>query len=244
MEQLNENFIFEQGSDPDVLLIMFTGGYAKHQAAHPFDWLQVAGLYPYSKIYVRDPTKRMCADGVGGQLDSFDKLVDALRETAHRLKATRIITVGASAGTFPAILAAHLLKADYCHAFSPLPYVNLQRSILMMDKRMVRLIWTTGIMYYIARIRSVKYSDLGKELSNTNGHTRYYLHVCRDSPLDYKRAQYLANRPNVNLIKYPCNHHDVPRYLVRQRCMDKIFNIANQDQFLGMDFLRSAIGDG
>ncbi len=237
MQQLNENFIYEQGLDPEVLLIMFTGGYGKQS----FDWLQVASRYPYSKIFVRDPTKRMCADGIGGQINSFDKLLDALRETTQRLNATRIITIGASAGTFPAILAAHLLKADYCHAFSPLPYVNLKRSILRMDMKMVRSICTTGILYYISRIRSVKYSDLGKELSNTNDFTRYYLHVCRDSPLDYRRALYLADLPNVSLVRYPCNHHDVPRYLAKRRCLDKLFNIADQDHLLEMDFLRNAV---
>jgi len=240
MQQLTENLIYQQGSDPEVLLITFTGGYGVEAAAKQFEWLRVSSFYPYSSIFVRDPSKRMCAHGIGGNLDSFDKLLEALREIAQRLNATRIITIGSSAGSFAAILAAHLLKADYCHAFAPHPYCNLKRAILRMDKRMVRQIWATGILSYFTQMGSRKYYDLGNELANTNGHTRYFLHVCRHSDVDYRRAQYLADRPNVNVIDYPCDQHVVPRYLARYKCLDKLFDINNQDRLLEMEFIREA----
>jgi hypothetical protein len=240
MQQLNENFSVEQGSDPEVLLIVFSG-FADFSVSQPFHFQQVAGLYPYSKIFVRDPTRRMCLHGIGGQLDSLEKLIDALRQTAQRLKATRIITVGSSGGSFPAILAAHLLKADYCHAFSPFPYANLERAILRMDWQIIRRFRRTVAKLNFLPTRTRKYYDLRKVLMDTNNHTRYFLHVCRHYRWDYKRAQYLAGLPNVMALGYPCDQHVVARYLAKQKCLDALFNINNQDKLLELEAMRTAV---
>ena len=241
MQRLNENIMFEQYPDTGVVIIAFTGGYEKGLQSNSFEWLKATGSYPYSRIFVRDTTGQMCVDGIDRQLDSFDKLLGALREIIQHLKATQIITIGSSAAAFPAILAAHLLKADYCHAFSPLPYSSLKRSLLRMDKRMIQLILRNGVFHYLSRIPFRKYYDLGKDLSNTNGHTRYFIHVCRHSRIDMKRAQYLSNFPNVNLIDYSCDQHTVARYLAKHKCLGELFNINNQNQLLKMEFLQNAI---
>jgi hypothetical protein len=240
MQEYGENFRFEQGTDPNVLLILFTG-FGKRPSSQPFDFHQIAGLYPYSRIFVRDPSGRMCLHGIGGWLNSLEKLMDALRETAQRAKATRIITVGSSGGSYPAILAAHLLKADYCHAFSAFPYANLERAILRMDWQIIRAFWRTVLKLNFLPTRSRQYYDLRKVLLSTNNCTRYYLHVCRHYPWDYKRSKYLAGLPNVSLLSYPCDQHVVIRHLVKQHCADKLFDIKNQDRLLELEEFRHAV---
>lgn len=229
---INENFRFEAGTDTDVLLLLF-GGYGKITPSleiPKFEWLQVARFYQYHRIFVRDPGRRMCMSGIGGQLDTWEKLIAALREIVRELGVRKIITVGTSAGSFPAILAAHLLQADYCHAFAPYSYTNLKRSILKFDWRMVRAIWSTGIVHYFRPGHPRHYFDLRPVLAATNGHTRYFLHVCRHSKIDYRRAMHIADLPNVTLLGYPCDQHIVVRYVAKLKFLDKIFDINNQQE--------------
>jgi hypothetical protein len=240
MQQLDENIAYEEGTDPDVLLILFSG-FGEFTASQPYHFLGAAGHYQYSKIYVRDPTRRLCLHGVGGRHDTLDKLIDVLRVTATRLKAKKIITVGSSGGSFSAMLAAHLLKADYCHAFSPFTYANLERAIQRMDWQVIRRFRWTVLKLNFLPTRTRQYYDLRKVLADTNGHTRYFLHVCRDYRWDYARAEYLSDLPNVRLLSYPCNQHVVIRYLAKYKCLNKLFDITLQDKLQELDAIRCAM---
>jgi len=239
MQHLNDNFLFEQGQNPDVLLILFTG-FGYRPVSQQFDFLQASSRYPYSRIFVRDPSQRLCLRGIGGQLDSLEKMIDALRTTAHLLKAKKIITVGSSGGSFPAILAAHLLKADYCHAFSPFPYANLERAVQRMDWQVIRRFRKTVVKLNFLPTPTRKYYDLREVLSDTNGHTHFYLHVCKNYRWDYVRAKYLAGLRNVAILAYSCDQHVVVRYLVKKGIMDNLLKIENQDALLEMDVIRNA----
>jgi hypothetical protein len=240
MQHLSENFIFEKGADADVVLILFTG-FGQRPASLLFDFIQTSGLYQYSRILVRDPSQRMCLHGIGGQLDSLEKVIDALQQTVQHLNAKRIITIGSSGGSHPAILAAHLLKADYCHAFSPFPYANLERVILRMDLQVIKSFWRTVIKLNFRPTRSRKYYDLRKVLANSNNHTRYFFHVCKHYFWDYRRAKYLADLPNATLFGYDCEHHAVVRHLAKQKCLESIFKVENQDDLFRMEIFRNAM---
>jgi hypothetical protein len=229
MQQLSDNLIFEKGSDPDVLLIVFTG-FANALMMQPFEFMQVSGLYNYSRILVRDPSQRMCLCGIGGELNSLEKLVNALHRMRQDLNARRTIVIGASGGSYSAMLIAHLLKADYSHAFSPFPYANLKRIIGRKDWQIFRHYWKTAIKLNFFPTGTHKYYDLRKVLAEWNGKTRYYAHVCKENRWDYPRALYLDGLPNVELISYPCSQHAVIRYLAKQKKLDIIFNIDNQVQ--------------
>jgi hypothetical protein len=236
MQELSDNISFQQGTDTSVLLILFTGFVNRSEKA-PFDFLGTANSYPYSKVFVRDPTRRMCLYGIGGRLDTIEKLVDALRDVAKRQNAKHIITVGSSGGSFPAMLTAHLLNADYCHAFSPFPYANVERSVQRLDWQVIRAYWRTVAKLNLFSFRKRKYYDLRRVLTNTNHRTRYYLHVCSGFRFDFNRAMCLAGLPNVRLFSYPCDQHVVIRYLARRKCMDKLFDISLQEHMAGLDCL-------
>lgn len=228
MQELNKNLIFEKGSDPDVLLIIFTG-FANALMMQPFEFMQVSGLYKYSRILVRDPSQRMCLRGIGGDLDSLDKLISALLQMKTELGASRVITIGASGGSYSALLTAHLLKADYAHAFSPFPYANLPRVVMQKDWQIFRHYWKTAVKLNFFPTGVRHYYDLKKVLATWNGVTRYYAHVCRNNRWDFPRARYLEGLPHVELLAYPCEQHAVIRYLAKQKILDSIFRIESQE---------------
>lgn len=230
MQKLNENMIFEKREDPEVLLVLFTG-FANLLMIQPFEFLQVSGLYNSSRILVRDPSQRMYLGGIGGSLDSFDKMIESIRQVSEQLGSRRIIVIGSSGGGHTAILAAHLLKADYAHAFAPFPYCSFARVLIMRDWQMLRVYWRQMIRVTI--IKEVrKYLDLRPVLERWNRHTRYYVHICRQARRDHKRAQYLKNLPNVDLVSYPCDQHTVIRYLAKQKLLKNIFLYRNQEQIV------------
>jgi hypothetical protein len=76
------------------------------------------------------------------------------------------------------------------------------------------------------------YFDLRPIPKRWNGHTRCYVHVCREARWDYKRTQYLKGLPNVDLISYPCNLHAVIRYLAKQKLLKDMFLYRKQEQLL------------
>lgn len=229
MQQLNENFIFEQGTDPDTLLILFTG-FANKLQIQPFEFMQVSGLYNYSRILVRDPTQRMYLCGIGGELNTFHKFVENLRETAQALKARKIITIGSSGGAHAALLTAHLLEAEYSHVFAPFPYLSLKTSIQQRN-------WS-GLFHFRRTIFKLnflptgvrRYYDLHNVLDEWNGHSRYFVHVCQQHRRDYKMAKYLEGLPGIKILPYPCDQHAVIRYLARQKMLDKVFDLGEQDK--------------
>jgi len=146
------------------------------------------------------------------------------------LNARRIITIGASGGSHSALLFAHLLKADYAHAFSPFPYANLERALEKKDWHVIWHYWRTVLKLNFLPTGSRKYYDLRKVLSDGNGYTRYFAHVCKDNLWDYRRAKYLDGLPGVELLSYPCSQHAVIRYLAKQKLLNTIFNIDNQEK--------------
>lgn len=228
MQQLNENFIFEQGTDPDTLLILFTG-FANRLQIQPFEFMQVSGLYNYSRIMVRDPTQRMYMCGIGGELNTFHKFVEKLRETAMALKARKIITIGSSGGSHAALLTAHLLGADYSHVFAPFPYLGLMTGIQQRNWSVIFHFRRTmfKLNFFPTGVR--KYYDLRKVLDKWNGHTRYFVHVCEQHRRDYKMAKFLDGLPGISIFPYSCNQHAVIRYLARQKILNKIFDLDQQD---------------
>jgi hypothetical protein len=85
-------------------------------------------------------------------------------------------------------------------------------------------------VYYIFGGMPRNYFNLRKVLASSNGHTKYFLHVCRHSWTDYRRATYMSDLPNMALLCYPCDQHIVVRYIAKLKFLDKIFDIRNQDE--------------
>jgi hypothetical protein len=229
LKQINENLIFEQGTEPDVLLILFTG-FANMMMMNPFEFLQVSGLYNYSRILVRDPTQCLCLRGIGGELDTFQKLLDKISEIKQQLGARRIITIGSSGGSHTAMLVAHLLKADYSHVFAPFPYLTISRCIQQRNWEAMYKFRRTLLKLNFLPTGTDKYYDLRNVLATWNGQTKYYVHVCQQQKRDWKMANYIRETPGITILPYPCDQHTVIRYLAKMRILDKLFDFGQQEK--------------
>lgn len=122
--------------DPNRIIIFFTGHglyypntYEQFNEAvvinNKYEWKKIAtnpriaGLAG-EMVFVRDIYKIWCIKGINSNINSQDKLAEALKKIVH---GRRVTTVGSSAGGYMAILFGILLGADSIYAFSP--QVNL-----------------------------------------------------------------------------------------------------------------------
>jgi len=233
LQQLNDNLIFEQGTEQDVLLILFTG-FKNKLMMDNFEFMQVSGLYNYSRILVRDPTQCLCLRGIGGEIDTFQKLIDKLRKMANELKARRIITIGSSGGSHTAMLVGHLLKADFVHVFAPFPYLTFRAAIRERNWEAIIKFRRTLAKLHLLPTGTRKYYDLRKPLADWNGHTKYYVHVCQHQKRDWKMSNYLRDTPGITILPYPCDQHTVIRYLAKMRLLNKLFDFEKQDQMVDL----------
>jgi hypothetical protein len=195
---------------------------------HPFEFFQVTGTLGYSRILVRDPSKRLCLGGIDDTFNSFEKLIDELRNLIAQSGATCIMTIGTSGGAFTALLAGHLLRADFVHAFAPYTYANLINIVKYLDYDLLHKFWREIAKLYQLSFRAHSYFDLRKILNNWNGVTKYFVHVCKQHKRDYSRVSHLANCPNVDAFEYCCNVHTVVIYLHKQGLLKNMLIKENQ----------------
>lgn len=224
MFENTSNIFFEEGEDPRILLIAFTG-YFHRLMMQPFEFFQLSGLYPYSRVLVRDPSKLLCMKGVGGDHDSFAKLIGDLRLLVEELKPEKILVIGTSGGAYTALLAGHLIGASYVHAFAPYPYVDWQSIIRNLDWHIVLHNWWVLLRLHLLPRAVQRMFDLKKVLADWNGVTRYFVHICEYEGWDAKRARHLKNCPGVEVIEYPCDTHLVARYLAKKRILKQLFEV-------------------
>ena len=220
--------LVEKGQDPRVLVIAFTG-FKGGMTMSAFDFLAVTKLSHYSRILTLDTSRTCYLGGVPPLLKDYQALREFLRENISKLAPEKIICVGASSGAFATLLLGHELKVDYVHAFSPFTYVDRKNVDKYQDPdgygRQAEA---------FARIQALPqemhaYFDLRTVLMQHNGNTRYYLHVCRNSPWDMLRSKHLKDCPGVLIIGYPCDHHGVAATLARNNLLTDLLLLENQE---------------
>jgi acyl carrier protein len=201
----NEN-IFVDAGERALTLVAFTGG-ARLLLLRPFDFMDVTGVMRYNRILVRDPAKSWFHLGFGEPGGSFDTVVAAVRAHVRALGGEKVMTVGTSSGGYAAVLAGHLLGADYVHAFSPQTYldpINIERT------GDTQLGHRANLKAVHERLGGdAPYLDLRRVLAQPNGRTRYFIHVCSGHVQDCGRADHLDGVPQVSVLRYPCTMHNV-----------------------------------
>ncbi len=227
MANKSANLFFEIGEESDTLVIAFTG-FADRLMLHPFEFFQVTGTLGYSRILVRDPSKRACLGGLDDTLNSFEKTIEELRNLIAKSGATCVMTIGTSGGALTALLAGHLLKADFVHAFAPYTYVDPINILKYLDYHIIRNFWRTLAKLYQLPFHVHKYFDLRKILNNWNGVTKYFVHLCKQHKWDSSRAYHLTTCPNVEIFEYPCKAHTVVIYLHKQGLLKNMLIRENQ----------------
>lgn len=216
----------DAGEDRSMTVAAFTGG-ARLLLLRPFDFMDVTGMMHYDRILLRDPTKSWFHLGFGEPGGSFDSVVQTVRNLNLELKGEKVMTIGTSMGGYAALLAGHALGADYVHAFSPQTNLGAE-SIAQLDD--LELAGSSNLARVHARLGpDAEILDLRRVLARPNGKTRYFIHVCSGRPLDLKRAERLAGLPQVEVLRYPCNVHNVLIGMAPKRFLRTALTLEEQD---------------
>jgi len=86
-------------------------------------------------IYLRDLNHNWYLNGLPAVGSSVDEMLALFKQKINEYEPSRVITMGASAGGFGAILFGCLLKADSVIAFSPQTFMNKLNCIVHLDYR-------------------------------------------------------------------------------------------------------------
>jgi acyl carrier protein len=226
---LSDNVFVDAGDDRRLTIVAFAGG-ARLLLLRPYDFMDVTGVMRFNRILLRDPTKSWFHLGFGEPGGSFDSVVETVRAQLRALGGERVMTVGTSSGGYAALLAGHLLGADYVHAFSPQTYLDATNIARTGDVQLGRRANLKAV--YAKLGTDAAYLDLRRVLSRPNGKTRYFIHVCAGHEQDCGRADYLEGIPQLTVLRYPCTMHNVLIGMSHKRFLRTVLTPDAQDTLL------------
>ncbi len=206
-EQAYPNLFVEKGIEPDTLIVAFAGRAGKLMLSG-FEFFQITGSLPYSRILCKDPEQVWYFAGLDAAYPDVDSSVALLRRLIKGLSPQRLVCVGTSMGAYAALLYGFLLGADRVHAFGTQTcllqdYVRNERKPVhpeLVDLMSYQPLWDKA---------GVKqdYLDLAPLLATDPRVHRYQIHYCSEFPLDLHAVQRLRGIPSVQLNAYPCDTH-------------------------------------
>lgn len=224
-----EPLVVAKGDDPRVLIIAFTG-FGGRVGTGSHDFMALTGALAYSRILVRDPFRVWYQEGLGDGVGSFLDLAQLLQSQARALAPETIITVGNSSGGYAALLAGYLMKADFVHALAPQTYLDTLNILRHRDGALVTSHWQDLVRVHRSRSARPALFDLRRVLSEDNGKTRYFVHVCAGCRHDRRRAEHLAGVARLRILHYPGDRHQVAGVMARHGFLRQILRPECQDQ--------------
>jgi hypothetical protein len=190
-----------------TLLIAFGGLYGKFAGMPVFEFFSLLAREDpaVKRVFVRDLRQAWYQHGVEGAGASVPEVAARLREIAATSGAERVVTIGASAGGFGAILFGALIEADAVHAFSPQTFVDRRHRALYLDRTN---------RPQIAALRASlgargSYFDLRRVVARADGSTGYVIHYPARNRTDVLHALRMRSLPGVELRPYPTRAHNV-----------------------------------
>lgn len=234
--------LVERGEDPGTAVVAFKGfGGVLNRSR--FDFLAITGLLRHSRILLRDDSFTCYLAGIPGLADSCEALTGVIRDRLAELAPTRTMMIGPSGGSFAAILYGHLLGADDVHAFAPFTNLDPQWSIEHGDPQ--DRLRHAATLERLAALppQAQRYFDLCEVLREWNGHTRYNIHVCANSPRELKRAARLEGLPGVTVHRHPCDTHRVVSWLAGRKRLMPLLRAENQPDVAAVVAKGANVGD-
>ena len=219
-------FHVERGEDPRTLIVAFAGVLPWTDKVK-FAFKDLCARLGYSRILLCDPYRLCYMRGVGPTPSDFQSVLDRVRREIDRLSPERMVFLGESIGGHAAILAGHLLRADSVHAFAPFTYLNLSNILASRDWTALRQRRRVIAGLYFHAWRNRHLFDLRRLLSQPNGITRYYVHVCRARRRESRYANHILGVPGVHVIPHPKEIHLVANYMIRQKILMPWLHLSN-----------------
>lgn len=218
-----DNYLLDTNPESNILIIAFTG-FRGRVMMDAFDFFSTTKALNCNRILVKDPSKRLCVGGIGGVLNSIDKLLLQLKIDIDGIKPTKIYCVGSSGGGFTAILFGHLLKADIVYAFSPTTFTDIPTFFkLGLLKRLAKYARRIYNLYRLP-FAAWGYFNLRKQLKYPNGTTRFIIHVCSGHKEDSVVANYLGDCPQVYIKYHQCRGHNVLQNMIKNKMLFDLFS--------------------
>lgn len=217
---LREGILHEEGANPDMFVIAFSGAEAGLMM-HPYEFMAVTRLMDRPRIYLQDRYNVWYQNGINEKVSNFESLCACLGDKVRKSDTNKLLILGVSSGGFAALLAGHILRADYVHAFGPQTRIDLQ-SLIRPSEWPLFCARRIGILY-ARHLKSRRFFDLRKVMSNYNGRTKYYVHYCAQNRPDRERAEYISDVTGVQLLGYPCAKHRVVETMLGNGYLEKLF---------------------
>lgn len=193
--------------DGSTLLIAFGGMMGKFAGMPAFEFFSLLAREDpeVKRIFVRDVRQAWYQHGVEGAGAGVPQVASHLRELAADSGAARVVTIGASAGGFGAILFGALIGADEVHAFSPQTFLDRRHRALYLDR---------SNRAQIAALRASSGStgaffDLKPVIADAAAPTCYVIHYPRYSRTDAAHALRMSRLDRVQLRAYRMRAHNV-----------------------------------
>jgi hypothetical protein len=204
--------------DPESDVVMIAFGGLKHSIAGepPFEFLKALGDTPVKQVFARDVAQVWYQSGVPGLGTDIASTTEGLRDLVGSTGATRLVTMGTSAGGFGAILFGCLLGADAVIAFGPQTFITDELRTRHGDER-----WPRNIERIHRTIPEADRTlDVADVVAAAPG-TPVHVYVGTREPLDPVHADHLAGFPNVHVERFDCGHN-VAKHLRDTGVLDQI----------------------
>lgn len=168
----------------DRLLIVF-GGLAGGRVNARFEAPHLTHGWPVDVLVVRDVHNSLYHRGIDASHNSIPRVAALLRSWIEELAPKRVVTFGASAGGYGALLFGHLLGADEVHAFSPLVRLSRAGRARMGDVR-----WAL-VLDHVRAFGALdsRYADLPELFEREPPRSALHVHYATDEELDTVNAQ-------------------------------------------------------
>lgn len=207
MQETDDDITIARMEAPGPLAVVFTGMVG--QAMMPneiFDrFLSALGV---SAIYLRDPSRFGFANGVASVPGGLEETIAHLHELIKDLGATRVTSIGFSAGGHSSIYYGVRMQADAAISFAPI--TNANADFLEVDGR-GRLV--------VKRVQAIpaELRDTKPLVHAAGGLTPIHIVYGKDHWQDERHAKYLEGEPGVVLHALDCETHVVAPFMAKKR---------------------------
>jgi catechol 2,3-dioxygenase-like lactoylglutathione lyase family enzyme len=200
--------VLDLDTPAETLLILF-GGIAGGVSMPVFEFFRLTSDLPAMKAFLRDPRRAWYQLGIPGIGESASDVKAFLDAVIARSQAQRVVTTGASAGGFAALLFGAWCAVDEVVAFSPQTFIDPGNRAAFGDER-----WPDQIeQLHTAVGSSAATFDIRNALPSFSGKTRFQIHVSTDDPLDIQHAHRVADKGGVEIVEHVDGGHRLVKSL-------------------------------
>jgi hypothetical protein len=209
-------------ADSRTLLLTF-GGMKSTAGLVAFEFVALTRGLPVKKMFVRDPRQSWYHRGMPSHGNTLESVGEVLRGIIAEQDVERLVTVGASAGGYAALVFGALLGADRVLAFAP--QTTLDREVLaeMGDRRWDYLLEPL----YAKDALEARWVDLKTGLPGAlNGHTRCSVYFDETVEGDRLHGERLAGIEGVRLYRFGRGGHSLTRHLRDRGVLERLLREA------------------